>query len=266
MQTSAAGEGWGLQMDIALWQYVFIFVLIGFSGFIDSIAGGGGLVSIPAYLAVGLPAEFILGTNKCVSSSGATLAVFRYIVNKTIVWHIMLYAIACALFGSAIGASLSRYLSKEIMFALLLVVIPVIFLLQYRQAKKGESDASGIPAGAVFRASLIGLLIGGYDGLFGPGTGTFMLLAFMAFLNFSARQASANARIVNYASNVSALIYFLAQGRIFWPIAVVAIAGSICGNWIGSGLVLKSADKVVMPVFRLVLVLLMVKCGYDLFF
>lgn len=252
-------------MDIALWQYVFIFVLIGFSGFIDSIAGGGGLVSIPAYLAVGLPAEFILGTNKCVSSSGATLAVFRYIINKTIIWRIMVYSIVAALIGSAIGASLSRYLSKELMFVLLLIVIPMIFILQYHQGKKGQAEDRSIPAGAVIRASAIGLLIGGYDGLFGPGTGTFMLLAFMAFLNFSAREASANARIVNYSSNVSALIYFLIQGKIFWPIAFVAIAGSICGNWIGSGMVLKSADKVVMPVFRLVLVLLMLKCGYDLF-
>ncbi len=241
------------------------FFLIGFSGFIDSIAGGGGLVSIPAYMAIGLPSEFILGTNKCVSSSGATLAVFRYIVNKTIIWKIMIYAIVSALIGSAIGASLSRYLSKEIMFTLLLVVIPLIFFLQYRQGMKATAEEGRqVPASAVLRASVIGLFVGGYDGLFGPGTGTFMLLAFMAFLNFSAREASANARIVNYASNLSALIYFLVQGRIFWPIAAVAIAGSICGNWIGSGMVLKSADKVVMPVFRLVLVLLLLKCGYDL--
>ncbi|PIE72751.1 MAG: hypothetical protein CSA20_06120 [Deltaproteobacteria bacterium] len=251
-------------MDIALWQYVFIFILIGFSGFIDSIAGGGGLISIPAYLAVGLPAEFILGTNKCVSSSGTTLAVFRYIVGKTILWRIVGYSIIAALIGSAIGASLSHYLSKEIMFSLLLVVIPTIFFLQYRQGKKTQVNQN-IPRGAVIRATMIGLFLGGYDGLFGPGTGTFILLAFMAFLNFSAREASANARIVNYASNISACIYFLVQGRIFWPIAFVAIAGSLCGNWLGSGLVLKSADKIVMPVFRLVLILLMLKCGYDLF-
>ncbi len=89
----------------------------------------------------------------------------------------------------------------------------------------------------------------------------------MAFLNFSAQQASANARIINYSSNISALIYFLVQGgRIFWPIAFVAIAGSICGNWIGSGMVLKNADKIVMPVFRFVLILLLLKCGYDLIY
>ncbi|PLX91924.1 MAG: hypothetical protein C0619_06865, partial [Desulfuromonas sp.] len=115
------------------------------------------------------------------------------------------------------------------------------------------------------RASLAGLVLGGYDGIFGPGTGTFLLLAFMLLLHMSTREASANARIVNSASNVSAFVYFLIQGKVFWPVAVVAICGSICGNWLGSGMVINNADRVVVPVFRFVLTLLMLKCGYDLF-
>lgn len=252
-------------MDIGFWHYLSIFILIGFSGFIDSIAGGGGLISVPSYLAIGLPAEFVLGTNKCVSSSGTTLAVFRYVINRTIVWRVTVYAIVAALIGSAIGASLSRYLSREVMFVLLLIVIPLIFILQYLQSVKGQDSAEGMPASGAVRAGLIGLLIGGYDGIFGPGTGTFMLLAFIAFLNFTPLQASANARIVNYASNVAAFVYFLFQGSIYWPVAVVAIAGSLCGNWVGSGLVINNADRIVMPVFRFVLTLLLLKCGYDLF-
>lgn len=252
-------------MDLGFWQYSAIFLLIGFAGFIDSIAGGGGLISVPAYIAVGLPGEFILGTNKCVSSSGATFAVLRYALNRAILWRIMAYAIVAALIGSYIGAGLSHLLSKEVMFSLLLIIIPLIFVLQYRQAKQPVDGEKQHPKTAVLRAAVIGLLIGGYDGIFGPGTGTFLLLAFMAFLNFSTLEASANARIVNYASNVSALIYFLLQGRIYWPIALVAIVGSICGNWIGSGLVIKSADKIVVPVFRFVLFMLLTKCGYDLF-
>ncbi len=252
-------------MDIALWQYAAIFLLIGFAGLIDSIAGGGGLVSVPTYMAVGMPPEFILGTNKCVSSSGTTLAVYRYVSNKAILWHTMVFSIVAALIGSAIGANLSRHLSKDIMFVILLVVIPVIFLLQVRQGRLETAKKTLAPGIAACRAAAIGLVVGGYDGLFGPGTGTFLLLAFMAFLNMTTREASANARIVNYASNLSAFFFFLFQGRIFWPIAAVAIAGSICGNWIGSGLVLKNADKVVVPVFRFVLLLLLVKCGYDLY-
>jgi uncharacterized membrane protein YfcA len=254
-----------LMMEFEIWQYVVVFLLIGFAGIIDSIAGGGGLIAVPTYLALGLPAELILGTNKCVSSSGTTFAVFRYIKNRTILWRTVIYAIVAALIGSAVGASLSSYLSRNLIFILLLIVIPILFYLQTRhmvsQADKPELTVRQIAC----RAIIAGFFIGGYDGIFGPGTGTFLLLAFMVFLHMSTREASANARIVNYASNISAFAYFLIQGRIFWPVAFIAIAGSICGNWIGSGMVIKDADKVVVPVFRFVLVLLMLKCGYDLF-
>ncbi|MCW8893082.1 MAG: TSUP family transporter, partial [Deltaproteobacteria bacterium] len=117
-------------MEIEIWQYFAVFILIGFSGFIDSIAGGGGLISIPTYLALGMPAELILGTNKCVSSSGTTFAVFRYIRNRTIIWKTVIYAIGAALVGSAIGASLAQYLSRSLIFTMLLVVIPILLYLQ----------------------------------------------------------------------------------------------------------------------------------------
>lgn len=252
-------------MDITFWQYIIVFLLIGFAGFIDSIAGGGGLISVPTYLAMGMPAELILGTNKCVSSTGTTFAVFRYIRNRTILWQTVTFAIIAALIGSTIGASLAKYLSRNIIFTLLLIVIPILFYLQAQHMQTKEKQPT-LPRGQIItRAILAGFFIGGYDGIFGPGTGTFLLLAFMVFLHMTTREASANARIVNYASNVSAFVYFLIQGRIYWPIALVAIAGSICGNWLGSGLVINNAERVVVPVFRFVLTLLMLKCGYDLF-
>ncbi|MDX2479655.1 MAG: TSUP family transporter [Desulfuromusa sp.] len=252
-------------MEIELWQYFAVFILISFAGFIDSIAGGGGLISVPTYLALGMPVELILGTNKCVSSSGTSFAVFRYIKSGSILWKTVIYAIVAALVGSAIGASLSSYLSRSIIFTLLLLVIPILFYLQAKHMGLQTVKLDLTQQQVALRSSLAGFFIGGYDGIFGPGTGTFLLLAFMLFLHMSTREASANARIVNYASNVSAFAYFLYHGLIFWPIALVAIAGAICGNWLGSGLVINNADKVVVPVFRFVLTLLMLKCGYDLF-
>lgn len=253
-------------VDIQLWQYVIVFLLIGFAGFIDSIAGGGGLVAVPTYLALGMPAELILGTNKCVSSTGATFAVFRYIRSRTIIWKTVIYAILAALLGSVIGASLSAYLSRALIFTMLLVVIPILLYLQARQVPSHSVAPDLTQRQVILRTILAGFFLGGYDGIFGPGTGTFLLLAFMLFLHMNAREASANARIVNYASNVSAFAYFLIQGRIFWQIAVVAVFASIFGNWLGSGLVLSNADRIVVPVFRFVLLMLMLKCSYDLFF
>jgi uncharacterized membrane protein YfcA len=252
-------------MEFEIWQYAVVFLLVGFAGFIDSIAGGGGLIAVPTYLALGLPAEMILGTNKCVSSAGTTFAVFRYIKNRTIIWQTVIYAIIAALIGSGIGASFASYLSRNLIFTLLLVVIPILFYLQSRHMLAQSTAVELTRRQIALRAIMAGFFIGGYDGIFGPGTGTFLLLAFMVFLHMNTREASANARIVNYASNLSAFVYFLIQGRIFWPIALIAIVASICGNWIGSGLVIRNADKVVVPVFRFVLALLMLKCGYDLF-
>jgi len=252
-------------MEITFWQYATVFLLIGFAGFIDSIAGGGGLISIPTYLALGMPAELILGTNKCVSSAGTTFAVFRYIRNRTILWQTAGYAIAAALLGSMIGASLSSYLSRNLIFAILLVVIPMLFYLQATCRRPGLERPELTRRQMIARAVASGFFIGGYDGIFGPGTGTFLLLAFMVFLHLEPREASTNARIVNYASNLSAFAYFLIQGRIFWPVAVVAVFASIAGNWLGSGLVVRDAGRVVVPVFRFVLLLLMLKCGFDLF-
>jgi uncharacterized membrane protein YfcA len=253
-------------VDLQLWQYAIVFLLVGFAGFIDSIAGGGGLIAVPTYLALGMPAELILGTNKCVSSTGATFAVFRYIRSRTIIWSTVIYAIGTALVGSAIGAALSIYLSRPLIFSLLLVVIPILLYVQARQVPSLSAAPDLTRRQIVCRTTLAGFFLGGYDGIFGPGTGTFLLLAFMLFLHMSTREASANARIVNYASNVSAFAYFLIQGRVFWQVAVVAVFASILGNWLGSGMVLKNADRVVVPVFRFVLLMLMLKCSYDLFF
>ena len=154
---------------------------------------------------------------------------------------------------------------RNVIFILLLLVIPFLFYLQSRHLQSPGLKPELTKRQIVCRAILAGFLIGGYDGIFGPGTGTFLLFAFMMFLHMNLREASANARIVNYASNVSAFLYFLIQGRIYWPIALVAIAGSISGNWLGSGLVINNANRVVVPVFRFVLGLLMVKCAYELF-
>ncbi len=157
-------------MEFAIWHYLLLFVLIGFAGFIDSIAGGGGLISVPTYLALGLPADLLLGTNKCVSSTGTTIAVFRYVRNRTILWKTVGYAIVAALIGSAIGASLSRFLSRESLFIILLVVIPLLFFLQNRHMVAADRLETLTATQIGLRSTLAGLIIGGYDGIFGPGT------------------------------------------------------------------------------------------------
>ncbi|SMF28530.1 TSUP family transporter [Pseudobacteriovorax antillogorgiicola] len=253
-------------MELSFLELGVMFALIGFAGFVDSIAGGGGMITIPTYLALGVPPDLVLGTNKTVSTTGTSIAVFRFAKNKAILWKLMAGAIVLSMLGSYIGASLSKYLSRSMMTGILLVVIPAILLIQRKidiRAKASEG-VKGFDRTLAIKAAVIGFVIGGYDGLFGPGTGTFLLIAFVLFVNMDYRQASANGRIINYISNLSAFFVFLYEGRIYWPVVGVALIAAMIGNYLGSGMVLNNAEKVVRPVFQVVLIALLAKCVYDL--
>ena len=250
--------------DLSLSSYVLIFALIAFSGFVDSIAGGGGLISVPTYILAGVPAEFILGTNKTVSTTGGSIAVFRYARSGFVIWKTVIIAVLCALIGSSLGAQASHILSPKIMVYILLTIVPVVFLLNSRLKKMAELERKETSLKTAVLAAFMGLSIGFYDGFFGPGTGTFLILFYVLAFHYSLQEASINARLVNYASNFAAFFVFLSSGRIAWNVAAVGICASILGNFVGSRLVLSKADRIVRPLFNLVLVLLLVKCLYDL--
>lgn len=253
-------------MDLTLIQYFFLFALVAFAGFVDSIAGGGGLITVPTYMALGVPAEFILGTNKCVSTTGGTLSIFRYIKNGVVDFKLMIYGIGTGFLGSLIGARLSTVLDNDKMVYLLIIVVPIIITLNYFKSKI-VADRKEIPTNSlILRTLLIGLVIGCYDGFFGPGTGTFLIIAMVFFLNMSMVEASPNARVINFTSNVSAFLFFLFKGMILWKVAAIAILASLTGNHLGSGVVLKGNHRLVQYVFNFVLVLLLLKSLYGLVF
>jgi uncharacterized membrane protein YfcA len=253
-------------MDFSILQYVFVFIGVLFAGIIDSIAGGGGLITIPLYISIGVPESLILGTNNTASSIGGLFAISRCIKNKAVAWREASIAIGFSVVGSFIGAQVSNYLSSRYMIYILLAVLPLILLLNKKlNFERKEVTSSLSLKTIVIRTTVIGFTLGFYDGFFGPGTGTFLLIALFLFLNLNALQASATGRIINFSSNISSFIYFAYTGRVMWEVAIVAVAGSILGNWIGSGLVLTKAKDIIKPVFNLVIVLLLVKCIYSLF-
>jgi len=253
-------------MELDLIQYIILFTLVGFAGFVDSIAGGGGLITIPTYIALGVPAELILGTNKCVSTTGGTMAIFRYIKNKTINFSIMIYGIIAGILGSFTGAYFSKLLDNQKMVYLLIILVPLILFLNYKRSRIKPDRINDLTKKQVIsRTLVIGLVIGCYDGLFGPGTGTFLIISMVFFLHMEMIKASPNARIINYASNISAFIFFLIKGAIAWKIASVAILGSLVGNYLGSGHVIKGNTKVVSMIFNLVLIGLLFKSVFDLY-
>jgi uncharacterized membrane protein YfcA len=254
-------------MDLEWWKVSLMVLLVGFAGFIDAIAGGGGLITVPTYLTLGVPPELVLGTNKCVSSAGTTLAVMRFVRQQLIHWPVAIVGIIAAAVGAFLGARGALFHDKRSILVLLLLLVPAILFLQYRfryqlrVSSKGGYDQKKY---VIQKTILLGLVMGTYDGFFGPGTGTFLLLGMMWFLKMDPLSATAHARLVNYASNLGALGFFLIKGLVAWDIALLATSASLLGNWLGSGLALSHREKAIIPAFRFVLLLLLAKCVWDL--
>ena len=194
--------------DFSFVTDLFIFLMVFFAGFIDCIAGGGGMITIPTYLSAGLQPSLVLGTNKFVSSIGTLSAVIRLLRSVKINIAIVVAGGIFAIVGSVIGAYLSSYLSHNIMIIMLLIIIPTILAIGSFSSYKTLSDYQ-LNTLFFIRLILVCFFIAGYDGFFGPGTGTFLFISLMYLLNMSAQESVVNAKIINFIANFSALLYFL---------------------------------------------------------
>lgn len=253
-------------MDISWVQLGIICLLVFFSGLVDSIAGGGGLISVPAYFFAGIPAHFALGTNKFSSAIGTSFSTFRFIKNKK--YHLLaaLVSIVSAFIGSALGARLVLELDERVIQIILVITLPIIGIyLMTRRGFGKEDTKKELPMAKVILLSILSaFLIGAYDGFYGPGTGTLLILFYTGFIGFDLTTASGNAKIVNLTSNIAALITFIIHGKVLFLIGLPAALCSMAGHWIGSGLAIKKGAKVIRPVFIAVFIGLMLKIVYDI--
>lgn len=252
-----------------LQQIAIICPLVFLASLIDSIAGGGGLISLPGYYLTGLPAHFCLGSNKFSSCTGTLFSTGRFLHSRN--FHLRSAAVAAggALLGSFLGARLSLILDDHALRVAMLVLLPTaaVFIFLRGQHSSDENTFDQIPPlTAVFLSAAIGIVIGAYDGFFGPGTGTFLILAFTTILGFDMKTACGNTKVVNLSSNVAALATFIVAGTIEYRLAVPAAVCSVAGHWIGSGLAIKKGAKFIRPVMIFVLVLLFSKLVFDMLF
>lgn len=235
---------------------LLLVALIFTAGLVDSIAGGGGLISLAAYSVFGLPPHMALGTNKFSSSFGTTIAAARYVRAKDVVWKT---AVAAALFsgiGSILGARLVLILEPRVVSLLMLVLTPALAVFVLVNKNLGKTAREVPPARALGMAVLLGLVVGCYDGFFGPGTGMFLTLGFTVLVGLEITQACGNTKIVNLASNIGALAVFIINGQVDYAVAIPCALASIAGNYVGAGLAIKNGAKVVRPFFIIVLALL----------
>ena len=252
--------------DLTFSTYFLICPLLFLAGLVDSVAGGGGLISLPAYLVAGLPPHYATATNKCSSTFGTMLATVRYLKHGHFHRASILLSVACALTGSWLGAQLNMILPEKILYWFLLAALPVIALVILFKKELGQTDRTDCysKGGLLLRVGVIALAIGSYDGFFGPGTGTFLMLALTGLCGFDLLSASGNTKIINLSSNLAAFATFAFSGNILWALGIPAALCNIAGNYVGSGLALKNGVKVIRPMFLVVLVLLLVTVVYDL--
>ena len=251
-------------MELSLRMVLIVVVGVFLASFVDGVAGGGGIISVPTYFLAGLPAHLALGTNKLSSCIGTTVSTARFIRGGYVDWKLGVPSILLALVGAHLGTRLQLALDERYLQWLLILVLPLVALVVLRQKKlpeePGEIDR-GRQAAIVWGASFV---VGAYDGFYGPGTGTFLILIFCQLGKMDLRTASGNVKLVNLASNIGALATSLMSGKVFIVLGLIGTAGSIAGHWLGAGLAIKDGSKIVRPIILLVLALLAVKVVSEL--
>jgi hypothetical protein len=245
-------------MDLAPHVYVLLFGAGLLGGFIDSIAGGGGLITVPALLWAGLPPQLALGTNKAQSSFGTAIAVSRYAQAGLVQWSEVRLAALLSILGSMGGAFVLMLIGNEalkrvIPWMLLAVVVYVI------ASPRLGTTTTRARMNAVLFSGLFGLTLGFYDGFFGPGTGAFWILSLVTLLGLELTRANAYTKVVNLASNLGSLVVFACLGHVAPWVALAMVGGQLIGARLGSGLVLKHGAGLIRGAFLAVVLALIAK-------
>ena len=253
---------------VVTWQMLLtVCPLVFLASAIDAIAGGGGLISLPAYYLAGLPPVLAAGSNKFSASFGTLMASAKYGRSGKVHWKAALWAVLGAFPGAWLGAEALTIAPETFVRMCLLIGVPVMAVIML--VKKPEENPGDTAAVDAWKERIlcfaIGLFVGFYDGFFGPGTDTILILLFTALLKMDTVKASGSAKIVNLTSNVAALFAFAHDGSVLYRLAFPAMLCSVLGGYIGSSLAIKGGAKLVRIVMLVVMVMLLCKIAWDSF-
>ncbi len=234
------------------------------AGLVDSIAGGGGLITVPVLMGIGLPPQVALGTNKLQASFGSGSAMLHFVRAGTVklsdCWSGILWTAA----GAALGVWAVQLLDATILKQMIPWLLATIALYTLLSPRLGAADSHARMNGALFYL-LFGLAIGFYDGFFGPGTGSFWTMALMMLLGYSMMRATAATKVMNFTSNFVALIFFLSVGQVRFVEGIVMGVGQFIGARVGSKLVIKRGTAFIRPVFITMVLALVGRLIYQNF-
>ncbi len=244
---------------------VFAFL----AGFIDAAVGGGGLIQLPALLIQfhDTPLPTLFGTNKIAALSGTSVAAYQYSKRIRFNFKLLVVIALFAFAASYMGAKVVSHVNVNALKPIILVILILIAVYTFFKKELGHVQTKTLSlAKQLVYGSLIGAIVGFYDGFFGPGTGSFLVLGFVVILGFEFVTASAYAKVINCMTNVSALFVFVRQGNYLLGIAILMSASNILGNVIGSRLALKKGNSYIRILFLVIVTLMIARYGYDIFF
>ena len=247
---------------IALWQWPLLFGAGFVAGFVDSIAGGGGLITLPVLLSCGLPPKEALGTNKLQASFGSASAAGHYALARAVALSECRRGFIFTLVGAAAGALTVQHMDPVFLRKAIPVLLMLVAVYVLLKPSLGEQDASPRLARPWFDLSF-GAALGFYDGFFGPGTGTFWAMSCVLFLGYNLTRATAYSKVMNFASNLSSLLLFLVGGHVRFAIGITMGLGQLIGARIGSHMVIRRGTRFIRPVLVGAVLLLTLKLFYD---
>lgn len=249
-------------MEFSLEILTLLFFAAFIAGLIDAIAGGGGLITIPALLSVGIPPAVALGTNKLQACGGSFSASLYFVRKKAVDLRQIWLLILLTFFGASVGTILVQWIEVnqlKTLLPFLILVIGLYFLFSPTLADEDRKQRIGYPLFAFTAAVGIGF----YDGLFGPATGSFFTLAFILLLGFNLTKSVAHAKVLNFTSNIASLIFFMFGGAILWKVGLIMMAGQIIGGNIGARMVVTKGKKIIRPLIVVMSFTMVAKMLWD---
>lgn len=245
--------------SIELWGVALACALLFVAGFVDAIAGGGGLISTPAFLFAGLPLHAVIGTNKLANSMGTALVTWKFAKEGYMKWELVVPSVILALAGSFLGSSLSVLTDEAILRVVMLAIIPVAAFYTFHSKNLGEGKDAWSDRTCAILCAAVAFTVGFYDGFYGPGTGTFLMLLLTGVAHLHVNRAAGVTKAINLTTNITALVVFLANGTVFIPLGLLAGCCNLVGSYLGANLFAEKGMAVVRPVILVVLFLFALK-------
>lgn len=252
-------------MALDIYSFLIVCPLVFIAGFVDAIAGGGALISIPSFFLAGLPTHMAIGTNRLAIIFGTSVSTYKYAKLGYIKLKRTIICILCVLLGTYIGAQMVLLLSDKEFKILLLILMPLtaLYLLHKKKLSNVEGNYSEVKI--ILITAIISLVVGLYDGFYGPASGTFLILAFCAFSKLSVKNANGLCKPLNLSSDICVFFVFWYHGFVCFELGLVAAVFNMAGNYLGSKFFEKRGAFATIPIMLVVMSLFVIKVSYDLF-